>query len=65
MRRRLPVASVRTDIVHLDRKSIHKTFVNHAKEHFPASTVGVFPVNGNDEIAILLVANKYSPNNFW
>lgn len=65
MRGWVHVASVKTDIVRLDRKSIHKTFVNHAKEHFPASTIGVFPINGNDEIAILLVANKYSPNNFW
>lgn len=47
------------------RKSIHKALSSHAKEHFPASTYGAFPVQGKDDVAILLVANKYSPNNFW
>jgi len=27
--------------------------------------VGIYPANSNNGIAILLVANKYSPQNFW
>ena len=27
--------------------------------------MGIYPANSNNGIAILLVANKYSPQNFW
>jgi capping protein (actin filament) muscle Z-line, alpha len=49
----------------LIRKSILKSLSVHATEHYPASTIGVFPIEHDTKIAILLVANKYSPNNFW
>jgi len=46
-------------------KSILKSVSSHANEHYPSSTVGVFPTDNDSKIAILLVASKYSPANFW
>ena len=44
--------------------SLSKTLTAHAREHYPASTThGVFATASS--LAILLVANKYSPGNFW
>jgi capping protein alpha len=47
------------------RKSISKALKTHTDEHFQTSTVGVFPTDSDSKIAVLIVANKYSPNNFW
>ncbi|EMC99765.1 hypothetical protein BAUCODRAFT_30169 [Baudoinia panamericana UAMH 10762] len=44
-------------------RSLHKSFAAASAEHFPSSTIGIFP--SDNSIAILLVANKYSPQNFW
>ncbi|KAK4895121.1 hypothetical protein LTR27_006727 [Elasticomyces elasticus] len=46
-------------------QSLLKAFSAAAAEHFPSSTVGVYPTDSDSSIAILLVANKYSPQNFW
>ncbi|KKY24401.1 putative f-actin-capping protein subunit alpha [Phaeomoniella chlamydospora] len=47
-------------------KSLSKSLSSYASEHYPASTYGVYPDSSSSgSIAILLVANKYSPNNFW
>ncbi|MCJ1364446.1 F-actin-capping protein subunit alpha [Acarospora aff. strigata] len=46
-------------------KSLLKSLATHAREHYPSSTYGVYPTDSDSAIAILLVANKYSPNNFW
>ncbi|KAF2670315.1 F-actin-capping protein-like protein subunit alpha-2 [Microthyrium microscopicum] len=46
-------------------KSILKALKTHTDEHFQTSTLGVFPTASDSKIAILIVANKYSPNNFW
>lgn len=45
--------------------SLHKAFSASASEHFPSYTVGVYPTRTESSITILLVANKYSPQNFW
>jgi len=45
--------------------SLHKAFSASASEHFPSYTVGVYPTRTDSSITILLVANKYSPQNFW
>jgi hypothetical protein len=37
----------------------------HVKEHYPNASYGVYPIEDDSKIAILVVANKYSPNNFW
>ena len=42
-----------------------KSFSSASTEHFPSSTIGVYPVESDSSIAIVLVANKYSPQNFW
>ncbi|KAK0945520.1 F-actin-capping protein subunit alpha [Friedmanniomyces endolithicus] len=46
-------------------RSLLGSFSAAATEHFPSSKVGVFPTESDSSIAILLVANKYSPQNFW
>jgi capping protein alpha len=39
--------------------------LTYAREHYPSSTNAIFPTSSDSAIAILLVANKYSPSNFW
>jgi capping protein alpha len=46
-------------------KSLSKALKQHTNEHFQSSTIGVFPTEDESAVAILIVANKYSPNNFW
>ncbi|KAL4921494.1 F-actin-capping protein subunit alpha [Aspergillus aurantiobrunneus] len=46
-------------------KSLLKALGAHAREHYPSSSYGVYPIENDSAIAILLVANRYSPNNFW
>ncbi|KAB8294308.1 hypothetical protein EYC80_009729 [Monilinia laxa] len=46
-------------------KSILKNLGPHVAEHFPNASYGAFPIEDDSKIAILVVANKYSPNNFW
>lgn len=49
----------------LDRKSLSKGLGSHVKEHYPNASYGVYPIEDDSKVAILVVANKYSPNNFW
>lgn len=46
-------------------KSLLKSYSAHAQEHYANSSYGVYPTDSDSQVAILLVANKYSPNNFW
>ncbi|PGH33899.1 F-actin-capping protein subunit alpha [[Emmonsia] crescens] len=46
-------------------KSLLKSLSTHAREHYPSCSYGVYPTDNDSAAAILLVANKYSPNNFW
>ncbi|KAL4779785.1 F-actin-capping protein subunit alpha [Aspergillus varians] len=46
-------------------KSLLKALAAHAREHYPSSSYGVYPIDNDSAVAILLVANRYSPNNFW
>ncbi|ODH44300.1 hypothetical protein ACO22_00920 [Paracoccidioides brasiliensis] len=46
-------------------KSLFRSLSAHAKEHYPSCSYGVYPTDNDTAVAILLVANKYSPNNFW
>ncbi|MCJ1239700.1 F-actin-capping protein subunit alpha [Varicellaria rhodocarpa] len=45
--------------------SLMKSLSSHGKEHYPASTYSVFPTSSDSKLALVLVANKYSPSNFW
>ncbi|KAF2485496.1 F-actin capping protein alpha subunit-domain-containing protein [Neohortaea acidophila] len=56
-----PLESQHADFI----RSLQRSFTNATAEHFPSSTIGIFPVQSDSAIAILLVANKYSPQNFW
>jgi len=49
----------------LRSKSLLKSLSTHVKEHYPNASYGVYPIENDSKIAILAVANKYSPNNFW
>ncbi|KAK3186213.1 F-actin-capping protein subunit alpha [Lecanicillium sp. MT-2017a] len=46
-------------------KSTLKALGTYVGEHFPNAAYGVFPTESDSKIAIAIVANKYSPNNFW
>lgn len=46
-------------------KSLLKPLGTHVQEHFPNASYGVYPIEDDSKIALLIVANKYSPNNFW
>ncbi|KAI2610091.1 subunits of heterodimeric actin filament capping protein Capz [Hypoxylon fragiforme] len=46
-------------------KSTLKSLSAYVKEHFPNASYGAYPIENDTKIAIIIVANKYSPNNFW
>lgn len=47
-------------------KSLNKALSAHTAEHYPKSSHGVYPVPSSpSSFAILTVANKYSPTNYW
>ncbi|KAK3333571.1 putative F-actin-capping protein [Cercophora scortea] len=46
-------------------KSTLKALSTYVSEHFPNAAYGVYPTENDSKIAIIIVANKYSPNNFW
>ncbi|KAJ5281752.1 F-actin-capping protein subunit alpha [Penicillium angulare] len=56
-----PLDSQNADLI----KSLLKSLGNHAREHYSSSSYGVYPIENDSAVAILLVANRYSPNNFW
>lgn len=49
----------------MHRKSTLKSLGTYVKEHFPNASFGVYPTESDSKVAIVIVANKYSPNNFW
>lgn len=46
-------------------KSTLKSLGTYVKEHFPNASYGVYPIENDSKLAIITVASKYSPNNFW
>ncbi|KAF2647303.1 F-actin-capping protein subunit alpha [Lophiostoma macrostomum CBS 122681] len=46
-------------------KSLVKSLGTHASEHYPKSSLGVYPIEDDSQLAIVTVASKYSPSNFW
>lgn len=46
-------------------KSTLKSLHGYVKEHFSNASCGVYPINSDSQIAVIIVASKYSPNNFW
>jgi len=47
------------------RKSLVKSLSTHTTEHYPKSSTGVYPIEDDSQIALVTVANKYSPSNYW
>ncbi|KIH91719.1 capping protein (actin filament) muscle Z-line, alpha [Sporothrix brasiliensis 5110] len=45
--------------------SILKSLGAYVKDHFERPAFGVYPIDDGARIAILIVSNKYSPQNFW
>ncbi|PYH92902.1 subunits of heterodimeric actin filament capping protein Capz, partial [Aspergillus ellipticus CBS 707.79] len=46
-------------------KSLLKSLSAHAIEHYRTASYGVYPIENDSAVAVVLVANRYSPNNFW
>ncbi|KAK4453872.1 F-actin-capping protein subunit alpha [Podospora aff. communis PSN243] len=46
-------------------KSTIKALGPYVKEHFPNAAYGAYPIENDSRVAVIIVANKYSPNNFW
>ncbi|PNY28204.1 F-actin-capping protein subunit alpha [Tolypocladium capitatum] len=46
-------------------KSTLRSLGAYVKEHFANAAYGVYPIESDSKIAVVIVANKYSPNNFW
>ncbi|KAI1272868.1 subunits of heterodimeric actin filament capping protein Capz [Xylaria sp. FL0933] len=46
-------------------KSILKSLSAYVQEHYPTASYGVYPIENDTKVAIIIVANKYSPNNYW
>jgi capping protein (actin filament) muscle Z-line, alpha len=44
---------------------LQKSFSTATAEHFPSSTIGIYPIESDSAVAMILVATKYSPQNFW
>lgn len=56
-----PLESANADLI----RSLLKALDAAAAEHFPSSAIGVYPADDDAAVALVLVANKYSPQNFW
>ncbi|KAK2075119.1 hypothetical protein P8C59_009271 [Phyllachora maydis] len=46
-------------------KSTCKALDPYVQEHFPNAAHGVYPVENDSKIAIIIVGTKYSPKNYW
>ncbi|KAI1078111.1 subunits of heterodimeric actin filament capping protein Capz [Whalleya microplaca] len=46
-------------------QSTLKSLSSYVKEHFPNAAYGVWPTESDSKLAVIIVANKYSPNNYW
>ncbi|KAH6688278.1 F-actin-capping protein subunit alpha [Plectosphaerella plurivora] len=46
-------------------KSTLKSLGSYVKEHFANAAFGVYPTEDDSKVAVIIVSNKYSPNNFW
>jgi len=47
------------------RKGLLKSLKTHGSEHYTKYNTGVYPTNDDSQIALLTVASKYSPSNYW
>lgn len=47
------------------RKSTLKSLGPYVTEHFLDAAYGVYPIEDDSKLAIVIVSSKYSPHNFW
>jgi hypothetical protein len=47
------------------RTSTLKALAKYVKDHYERPAFGVYPIDNGSRVAILIVSNKYSPQNFW
>lgn len=47
------------------RKSTLSTVGTYVKEHYPNAAYGAYPIENDTKVAVVIVATKYSPHNFW
>jgi len=55
------VESAHADLI----KSVVDALGAHTSEHYPSSSHGVYPTSSDSALALVTVANKYSPTNYW
>ncbi|TQN72808.1 F-actin-capping protein subunit alpha, partial [Colletotrichum shisoi] len=53
--------SANAELIKLTLKSLGP----YVQEHFPNAAYGVYPTANDTQVAVVIVSNKYSPNNFW
>lgn len=52
----------------VDERCRHSTLKNlkeYVNDHYPDASYGVYPIENDSNVAVIIVANKYSPNNYW
>lgn len=47
------------------RNSTLKSLKEYVKDHYPDASYGVYSIEDDSKVAVIIVANKYSPNNYW
>ncbi|KAL2113564.1 hypothetical protein VUR80DRAFT_3491 [Thermomyces stellatus] len=45
--------------------SILKNLREYVNDHYPNASYGAYPIENDTKVAVIIVANKYSPNNYW
>ena len=47
------------------RKSTLKSLSAYVEEHYSSASYGVYPIENDTKVAVIIVSNKYSPQNYW
>ncbi|VBB79960.1 Putative F-actin-capping protein subunit alpha [Podospora comata] len=62
-------ANVQSHVLEGEQASLVKSTLNtvgtYVKEHYPNAAYGAYPIENDTKVAVVIVANKYSPHNFW
>ncbi|KAI1366931.1 2-oxoisovalerate dehydrogenase beta subunit [Xylaria arbuscula] len=46
-------------------KSTLKSLSSYIDEHYSSASYGVYPIENDTKVAVIIVSNKYSPQNYW
>ncbi|MBE3050366.1 hypothetical protein IMZ48_49300 [Candidatus Bathyarchaeota archaeon] len=47
------------------RNSTLKSLKEYVKDHYPDASYGAYSIENDSKVAVVIVASKYSPNNYW